>query len=142
MEQINIVIDTNVVLTAMRSKQGAAHLLLSRIGDRRWRMNVSTALILEYEGALKKELRRQGRPLSVADDVLDVLVAQSDWREIFFRWRPFLSDPKDDFVLELGVASGAMFIVTYNLRDFVGSEAFGIVAVRPMDFLRLLERVR
>lgn len=41
---------------------------------------------------------------------------------IFFLWRPFLRDPKDDMILELAVKAGCEFIITYNVRDFAGVE--------------------
>lgn len=56
--------------------------------------------------------------------------------KIFFLWRPYLRDPKDDMVLELAVAAGCDSVVTYNTRDFVGIEKFGIRAVLPAEFLK------
>ena len=44
-----IVLDTNVLVAAMRSKQGASYRLLSLLGDGRWRPNVTVAVVLEYE---------------------------------------------------------------------------------------------
>jgi hypothetical protein len=46
--------------------------------------------------------------------------------EIFYLWRPFLRDPKDDMVLEVAVAAGCESIVSYNVQDFKGSEKFGV----------------
>lgn len=61
-------------------------------------------------------------------------------QEVFFHWRPSLSDPDDDFILELAVAAGCRYIITHNLRDFRGSEKWGIGAVKPSDFLKLIEK--
>ncbi len=41
-------------------------------------------------------------------------------------------------VVEVAVKAGCRHIVTYNLRDFAGVEAFGIAAIRPQDFLLAL----
>lgn len=54
----------------------------------------------------------------------------------FFLWRPFLKDPKDDMVLELAVEAQCEYIVTFNQKDFVGSDQFGIAVVTPQEFLR------
>ena len=116
MTPIQIVIDTNVLVTAVRSNRGASFALLDRLGDSCWRPNVSTALVLEYESALKREFVRQGRNPALADDLLNVVLEVANRRAVFFRWQPFLPDPQDDFVLELAVASGARFIVTYNSK--------------------------
>ena len=51
---------------------------------------------------------------------------QSTKCEIFFLWRPFLKDAKDDFILELAIESQSEFIVTYNKSDFIGVDKFGI----------------
>jgi hypothetical protein len=48
---------------------------------------------------------------------------------VFFLWRPFLKEPKDDLVLEIAVAAGAANLITFNLRDFKGINQFGIQAV-------------
>jgi predicted nucleic acid-binding protein len=59
-------------------------------------------------------------------------------QDIFFLWRPWLKDPKDDMILELAVASESLFIITYNTRDFKGIEPFGIAAITPPLFLKRL----
>ena len=46
-----------------------------------------------------------------------------------------MPDSKDDMVLELAVAAQATTIVTFNLKDFRGIERFGIVAMKPAEFL-------
>jgi predicted nucleic acid-binding protein len=57
-------------------------------------------------------------------------------QDIYFLWRPLLSDPRDDMVLEVGVASGASAIVTYNQRDFRQASTFDIAIVTPLDYLK------
>jgi predicted nucleic acid-binding protein len=56
-------------------------------------------------------------------------------------WRPFLKDPQDDHVLELAVAGGCKFIITHNVRDFSGSEKFGVRVVTPRTFLQVIRRL-
>ena len=72
------------------------------------------------------------------DVVLDFLCAVAHHRQIFFLWRPFLRDPNDDMVLEVAVEAQCAYIVTFNLRDFVGIEQFGLQAITPAQFLALL----
>ena len=71
--------------------------------------------------------------------VLDYLAASGQEHAISFRWRPFLDDPDDDFVLELAVAAGAGYIVTHNWRDFAGVEKFGLQTVTPSQMLMKLQ---
>ena len=44
-------------------------------------------------------------------------------------------------ILELAVASQAEYIVTFNIKDFTNMELFGIVPVRPGDFLNLMRNL-
>ena len=47
-----IVIDTNIIYSAQRSKRGASALLLSLIGKGLFETHVSTALVFEYQDVL------------------------------------------------------------------------------------------
>lgn len=136
-----VVIDTNVLVAALRSKRGASHRLLSLIGDGRWQMNLSVPLFLEYEDVIK----RQGSELSLnaqeIDDILDYICAEANLREIFYLWRPVLRDPKDDFILELAVESQSDYIITYNVSDFAGAEKFDVKIITPQNFLRKLGEI-
>jgi predicted nucleic acid-binding protein len=41
-------------------------------------------------------------------------------------------------VLELAVAAGSRFIVTFNARDFAAAQSFGVRVVTPQEFLRAI----
>jgi putative PIN family toxin of toxin-antitoxin system len=135
-----VVIDTNVVFSALHSNQGASHKLLSLVGiSDRFQINVSVPLVLEYEDVLKRESENLGLTHQEIDHVLDYLCAVAKRRQIYFLWRVVLRDPKDEFVLELAVEGGCEFIITYNQRDFSGIERFGLRTITPRAFLRLIE---
>jgi putative PIN family toxin of toxin-antitoxin system len=138
---IQVVIDTNVLIAALRSRRGASHRLMTLIGDRRWNLNLSVPLVFEYEAVAKRIT--DGRNLSEqeVDDILDYICSQGSHRDIFYLWRPILADPKDDFVLELAVESQSDFIITYNVRDFGAAESFGISVETPREFLRRLGEI-
>lgn len=135
MEQPQVVIDTNVVIAALRSQRGAAHRLLWLVDSGRFEINLSVPLVLEYEAVAK---RLSGQiPLGEIDiqDIIDYLCAVAHHHQVFYLWRPFLRDPKDDMVLELAVAAHCRFIITFNRHDFQGAEQFGIQVVTPQEFL-------
>ena len=96
---------------------------------------------LEYEQTLKRVCA--GGPVSGSeiDGVLRFLCANANLRLIFFLWRPFLPDPKDDFVLELAVESRADFLITFNTRDFVDAERFGVRVISPREFLAIIGEI-
>lgn len=133
---MRIVLDTNVLVAASRSRKGASFRLLSLIPDQRFQLCLSYPLYLEYLDVLT---RPEIRPPSITDKqifgTVRYLASQAHLQEIYFWWRPFLPDPKDDMVLELAVAASAATVVTFNLKDFRGVDAFGIKAKKPDEFL-------
>jgi putative PIN family toxin of toxin-antitoxin system len=130
-----IVIDTNVLVAGLRSL-GASHRLLSMIGTGRFAHVLSVALVFEYEYAIKRPEAGIRLGNATLDDILDYLVVSGERQQIYFLWRPLLPDPSDDLVLEVAVQGQCDTIVTFNTRDFVGSERFGVRAMRPGPFLK------
>jgi len=135
-----VVLDTNVVVAALRSRQGASAAVLLHAGLGEFEFCLSVALFLEYEGAVKRPESGVVLPVAAIDDILDHLAAVGRQQEIFFLWRPTLSDPGDDHVLEVAVAGQCDAIVTYNRRDFRGAERFGIRVISPPEFLMEFRR--
>lgn len=131
-----IVIDTNILLSALRSNRGASHKLLKMIPENKFTLCISPALVLEYKDVLKRHAQKEIQPSEKdVDDILNYLCSVGEHTKVYYLWRPMLKDPSDDMVLELAVAAGAGVIVTYNLKDFSGSNRFKISAKTPKDFL-------
>ena len=116
MKRHEAVMDTSVLIAALRSRRGASFELLRHVGDGRWRLHLSTALLLEYEQVARRQAQELWLHPDRVEAVLDYLAASGQEHAISFRWRPFLDDPDDDFILELAVAAGAGYIVTHNRR--------------------------
>ena len=136
MSLTRIVIDTNVLVSGLRSRQGMSYRLLSFLGGRLYRPVVTVPLVVEYEKSLCDP--RTEVPFSAVDigKYLNFVCSVSDCRKVHFLWRPFLRDPQDDMVLEAAVSGQCEYIVTFNLRDFRNIEKFGIVPITPGDFLK------
>jgi putative PIN family toxin of toxin-antitoxin system len=137
-----IVIDTNVLVAALRSSLGASYTLLELVGRERFEIAVSAPLVLEYEDVLKRPDLRVGLSVDEIDAVLDYLCSVGERAEVFYLWRPLLSDPKDDMVLEVAVAGGCDTIVTFNERDFRDARQFGLEVMRPQAFLRRIGELK
>lgn len=137
-----IIIDTNVLVAALRSKQGASFQLLKLLmdGDERLQINVSTALILEYEAVLKREIHRQGKDISIIDKFIDDIVSIANRYSIYYLLRPYLKDADDDFILELAFSSSVDYIVTYNTDNFARAKMFGVDVITPIKFYKILEK--
>ncbi len=131
-----IVIDTNVVIAALKSNKGASNKLLQFFGTDKFIHNISVALVVEYEAVIKRLLPNISE--QKINYLLDYICATSKHTKIYYLWRPCLRDPKDDMVLELAVAAEADFIVTYNLKDFKLANRFGIKISTPKEILMLM----
>lgn len=137
-----IVLDTNILVAGLQSRRGASHRLLKLVGSGSFEHCISVGPLFEYESIIKRQDMMHGLSEQQLDAILDYLVASGRKVDIHFLWRPVLQDPSDDLVLEVAVAGECDAIVTYNLRDFLGSEHFGIKAVTPAEFLAGLEKKR
>lgn len=132
---LQIILDTNILVAAFRSKRGAANLLLDKIDDVRWRVNVSTALLLEYEDVLKRPEMNVFISESDVDVFLNGLCTIAEFSDIFYLWRLLAADPNDAFILELAVRVNADFIITHNKKDFYAAADFDIQLATPKEFL-------
>jgi putative PIN family toxin of toxin-antitoxin system len=138
MSEHQIVVDTNVFVTALRSQFGASYKLLSLLDADIYKLNLSVPLVLEYEEVAKRMVGDISLSEKEIDDILDFVISKANHWQIFYLWRPQLKDPSDDMVLELAVTAGCDYILTYNLRDFKGSEKFGIKVITPKAFLEMV----
>jgi predicted nucleic acid-binding protein len=103
------------------------------LNDRRWQINLSVSLVLEYETILK----RQYSPLEIEQAIEDIC-SIANLRSIFYNWRPTANDPDDDFIVDLAVNCQADFLITYNNKDFVNVSSFGIQVINPKQFLEIV----
>jgi predicted nucleic acid-binding protein len=134
-----LVIDTSVLVAALRSRRGASFKLLSQIDAGVYQTAVSVPLVFEYEAVGKRHARAAGLTHDDIDDVIDYICQVSIQQGIFYLWRPFLKDPGDDLVLELAVAAECDAIVTHNVRDFAGAEEqFQVAVWTPQQALRAI----
>lgn len=138
MKRLETVLDTSVLIAALRSRRGASFELLRVVGDDRWQLHLSTALLLEYEEVARREAQHFWLHPERIEDVLDFLAGSGREHAISFRWRPFLHDPDDDFILELAVSANVDYIVTHNIRNFAGVGRFRIEAITPAQMLMKL----
>jgi putative PIN family toxin of toxin-antitoxin system len=138
MKTFRVIIDTNVLVAGLRSKRGTAFRLLNLMDSGRFTISVSVPLVVEYEKSLLDSRMRTLLSREEIGKFLDYVCTIADKRKIHFLWRPYLPDPKDDMVLEIGVAARCDAIITFNVRDFASAERFGIRIVTPKQFLTIL----
>ena len=133
-----MVLDTDVVIAAMRSPGGASAAILRSARRGRPTILLSVSLALEYEAICRRAEHRLASGLS-ADEVesfVTAIIAMADPVATHFLWRPQLRDPNDELVLETAVNGNADALVTFNVRDFGTMPArFGIELLSPREAL-------
>lgn len=136
---MRVVLDTDVLVAALRSDQGASRRLLLAALDRQFVLLASVPLMIEYEAVLTRQehLTAAGITADDVNAVLDALAAVIEPVRLSFLWRPKLKDAADEMVLETAVNGSADLLVTFNLKH-LGEAAlgFGIRPRRPGEALR------
>ena len=122
-----IVIDTNVLLSALFSNKGKSFKLLELLGKRAVNKDIynviSVPLALEFEEVLLRPKNRVKYDYFTQEDIhliVSDIVNISHRTKLHFLWRPFLKDSFDDKVLETAINGQAKAIITYNTKDFAG----------------------
>jgi putative PIN family toxin of toxin-antitoxin system len=131
---LRVVLDTSVIVAALRSRTGASNALLRHVARRELALLATTALFLEYEDVLRRPEQRlaHGLDLDRVDRFLSGLASACEPVDVRFQWRPQLSDPNDEMVLEAAVNGQADRLVTHTVRDFASAGVkFGLPVVRP-----------
>lgn len=133
------VLDTCVLISALRSSLGASHQLLRCVRRAAVTPALSVGLVLEYEAVCGRHLEELKLTSGALTELLDYLCSVGDCRAVRYRVRPSLPDPSDEMVLETAVAAGGVAIVTHNIKDLkIGAARFGIEVLTPAQALRKL----
>jgi putative PIN family toxin of toxin-antitoxin system len=133
-----VVIDTSVLVAALRTRLGAGNAVLRLVANRRLTPLATPPLFLEYEEVLKRPEQRLAHGLSAneVDEFLGELAALIEPIKLHFRWRPQSRDPNDEMLLEAAINGHADALVTYNTSDFMAAERFGIGVLTPAELLK------
>ena len=138
-----VVLDTSVVVAALRTRTGAGNAVLRLAAAKRIKALVSPPLFMEYEAVLKRPEQQlvHGFDLLEIDEFLAEFAALVEPVEVHFRWRPQVRDPADEMVFEVAVNGNADALVTYNVADFAAAAAqFNVRVMRPSEILREVKR--
>ena len=136
---IRVVIDTNVLISALLQPQGLpAHVLLTTIAGPNARLCVSGEVYAEYE-----EVIRRPRFKRSENEIANTLRAI---REVGVWVKPTLkvracTDPDDDMFLECAQAARAHYLVTGNPRHFPAKWAETLI-VTPHQFLDAIAEIQ
>jgi putative PIN family toxin of toxin-antitoxin system len=131
---VRLVLDTCIIVSAFRSKRGASYRLLELLRESRFTAIATPTLLFEYEAVLKRPHHRQAQSLSddLLEDAIRGLAALIEPVHVDYQWKPQLSDPDDEMVLESATNGHANAIITFNTSDFLPAAGqFGIRVLTP-----------
>lgn len=138
---MKVVLDTNVFVAALRSRQGASNALLQLLFNNHSFTNcVSVGSVLELEAVLLRDEHRGAYPQFSTEDLhrfVDAICRVSTQVNLYFRWRPSLRDPGDDLIIETALNGSAQAVVTHNTSDFLPVKTqHGLQVWTPAEFLQ------
>jgi putative PIN family toxin of toxin-antitoxin system len=137
-----MILDTDVIIAAIRSSKGASAEIVRRVLRREVRIELTVAMALEYEAvAMRDEHLKAGELTATeAGNLIDALAALADPVDIHFRWRPQLRDADDEMVFEAAINAQDRTIVTFNIKDFAMAAArFDVALATPGEILEKLK---
>jgi putative PIN family toxin of toxin-antitoxin system len=139
---VRLVLDTNVIVAAMRSPAGASAALVMEARQDKLTLLANVGLALEYEATCTRAEHVLASGLSAKDVgiFVDAVIAMLEPVESHYIWRPMLRDPGDEIVLEAAANGHADAIVTFNVRDFgTAPSQFGIDLLTPAEAYRRIK---
>ena len=134
------VMDTNVLVAALRSRGGASYELLRLLREGKWTLVLSNTVLGEYHEVLHREAGALKLTHAEADAYLDSVCALAEQRALTSQWQPAAADPDDEPLIQLAREAAVLYLVTHNVRDVRGAAQFGVQVLRPAQFLELVRK--
>ena len=131
---MKLVVDTNVLVSALIRSEGIPARVLDVILSRQAKTVLDHRIYLEYEEVL---LRPEfGFSRELVDDLLDFLWLSSE-RVRVATMSVELPDADDTKFLEVAMTASADFLITGNLRHFPARQRHGVHVVSPREWWEL-----
>ena len=138
---IRAVLDTNVLLAALRSRQGASFEIIARYRKGEFALLISNTVLSEYDEVLKREGPGFGLSPAVVDRFLDALCSEADSFSTSSFWKPSLPDADDEAFAQLALEAKVGYLVTFNQRHFPADRLPAVQVASPKEFLHVLQSI-
>src|SRR5919108_1769963 len=135
---MKVVLDTDLLVAAVRSRRGASATWLRAALRREVEILASVPLMLQYESVILRPEHQAASGLGAGEliELIDPIAAVATPVAISYLWRPMLRDPDDELVLETAVNGHADLLLTFNERDYASARSFAPIISRPGPALR------
>jgi len=132
---VRIVLDTNVLASALLSPSGAPAAVLQLVLAGQVILCFDARILTEYREVLRRP--KFDFEIRLVDDLLEFLESEGELVGAV-PLRLSLPDPDDAMFLEVATASGAEYVVTGNIKHFPTDAHHGVSVVSPRDFLEII----
>jgi putative PIN family toxin of toxin-antitoxin system len=142
---MRIVLDTSVLVTALRSSTGAAAENVRLALLRELTILMDYKLACEYRDVTLRpeQLMATGKTQRETELLLDMLEAVAEPVQVLIRHHPLSQDANDDMVLDVAINGSADAIVTGNTKHFrEPAKGFHLEVLTPAELLQELRKRR
>jgi uncharacterized protein len=136
---IKVVLDTNVLVSALLKPDSVPDLLVSLILEKRSLLCLTEPIAEEYEEVLAREKFKKLNRQKVAE-LIARLKSYALWVEPKVRLNVTKDDPEDNKFLECALEAKADFLVTGNTKHFPPKRFKKTLIVSPAEFLSALAK--
>lgn len=114
---LKVVIDTNIIVSALLKTQSNPALIISIILQRNYKLCLSEEIFSEFEEVLARDKFKHLDRLKVKE-LLSTLKKNSLWVVPKISVNDVAKDPADNAFLECAFETGADFLITGNIHHF------------------------
>ena len=139
---IRAVMDTNVLVAALRSQRGASFQVLQFWRERKWTLVLSNTVATEYEEVLRREAASLYLPHQDVGKLLDAMCALAERRPLGARPLPITADPDDEAFVHLAVDAQSRYLITHNVRHLKPARDHGIEVMTPAEFCSIVREAK
>ena len=140
---IQIVLDTNVIISAILNPDGSPGKILDQVFDQEVSLCLSPPLIAEIRRVLRYPkivdlIKQKGRTVELEEEQIDKIVEIARVTTGQVTINPTATDPDDDRILECAIEANADYIISgdKHLKDLGNFQ--GVPILTPRDFLDML----
>ena len=141
---MRVFIDSDVVISSLISQKGAAHLLLFTKISQRVKFYLSNLSLKEQKVVVERLKINHKKHASLVKKRFVLIQLKSSIKAIKKKYQNYVYDFDDAHIVAGAKKAEAIFLITYNQKDFNKEEIkkdFGIIILSPGLFLQYLRSI-
>lgn len=139
-----IFVDSDVIIAALLSQEGASHLFLFGI-KKPIQPYISTVSLKELKIVTKRIKIEQKLLDKLVKKIFTIVKIKETFSKIIDKYSSYVHDRYDAHIVAGAVESKSRFLITYNIKDYKIENikrAFGIIIFKPAQYLQYLRSIK